>query len=101
MQHKGATDPREWPMGVPKRASATFGVPLGTYKPDPKGFTKKHAGEITLPDRTPLPTPLTPIRSPIEAAIESHASVDASRPPCRSSARCTAVPPHASLAATH
>lgn len=42
-------------MGVPKRSNATFGVPKGTYKPDPKTFTKKHAGEITLPDRTPLP----------------------------------------------
>jgi hypothetical protein len=53
-------DPREWPMGVPKRANATFGVPKGTYKPDPKAFTKKHAGEITLPDRTPLPAHALP-----------------------------------------
>jgi len=49
-KYKGSVDPREWPMGVPKRSNATFGVPKGTYKPDPRTFTKKHAGEITLPD---------------------------------------------------
>jgi hypothetical protein len=64
-KHKGATDPREWPMGVPKRASATFGVPLGTYKPDPKGFTKKHAGEITLPDPKAPSKPKDKLKVPL------------------------------------
>jgi len=68
--HPGQYDPRlditkagDKVLGVKeKKVGATFGKPLGTLRPQPSGYTLKHAGEPQLPPPGPPTKPKTHLK---------------------------------------
>mmetsp|Transcript_20632 Transcript_20632/g.24784 ORF Transcript_20632/g.24784 Transcript_20632/m.24784 type:complete len:248 (-) Transcript_20632:561-1304(-) len=66
-KHCGQVDPKDFPMGVPKRERGTFGPPNGLSAPDSTTYLKKHAGEPLLPDPKPPTNPKAKVKAPVPA----------------------------------